>query len=211
MYAIRVSKPYSEFKEFFNKLDQVTEKYVFYEHNVPNNIHIHGLIVGCTVSTDTLKNYIRKDVGNMKSTDWSFKSAEDFNFITYMSKGNLSPVVVKNISDEEILNYKSKWVTVETKKRTMTQYKLKIENPQQAKIRQNELMDMILQRVRESHDDLEFKPHKVLEVIRQVVYIEHRTIVGRYKIRDYYDYIMGHAKPELWIHSMEKILYFKDT
>lgn len=209
MFAIRVTKSSRELAHFFDKLDQVTERYVFYEHNVPNNIHIHGLIVGCTVSTDTLKNYIRKDVGNMKSTDWSFKTADDFNFITYMSKGTLDPVVNKGFTGEELQEYRSKWVTVESKKRTMTQYKLKIENPSQAKIRQNELMDMVLQRCRErgiTHGAA------VLEVIREVVYVEHKTIVGRYKIRDYYDYVVGQGlAPELWIRSMEKLIYFKDT
>lgn len=209
MYAIRITKSLPEFKDFFNKLDQVTDRYVFYQHDVPNNVHIHGLLVGCKVSTDTLKNYIRKDVGNMKSTDWSFKSADDFNFITYMSKGTLEPAAVKGFSQEELTEYMSKWVTVESKKRKMTQYKLKIENPQQAKIRQNELMDMVLQRCKEkgiSHGA------PVLEVIRQVVYVEHKTIVGRYKIRDYYDYVVGNGlNTELWIKSMEKLIYFKDT
>lgn len=209
MYAIRITKSLSEFTEFFNKLDQVTDKYVFYQHDVPNNVHLHGLLVGCKVSTDTLKNYIRKDVGNMKSTDWSFKAADDFNFITYMSKGSLSPVAVKGFESEELTEYMSKWVTVEKKKRNLTQYKLKIENPQQAKIRQNELMDMVLQRCKEkgiSHGA------PVLEVIRQVVYVEHKTIVGRYKIRDYYDYVVGNGlNTELWIKSMEKLIYFRDT
>jgi len=208
MFAIRITKPYSEFKTFFEKLDQVTERYVFFQHDVPNNIHIHGLIVGCQVSTDTLKNYIRKDVGNMKSTDWSFKTANDFNFITYMSKGSLSPVAVKEFASEEISEYMSKWVAVESKKRSMTQYKLKIENPTQAKIRQNELMDMVLQRCSEngytSADD-------ILECILQVVYIEHLTIICRYKIRDYYDYVIGRSQPKNWVDSMRKIIYFKDT
>lgn len=207
MYAIRVTRSCKELTGFFEKLDRVTDKFTIYQHDVLDNVHIHGLLVNCSVSTDTLKNYIRKDVGNVKSTDWSFKTADDFNFITYMSKGTLDPVVNKGFTPEELEEYKSKWVTVEKKKRNMTQYKLKIENPTQAKIRQNELMEMVLQRCRESGAN---QPEQILEIIRQVVYIEHRTIVGRYKIRDYYDYVMGWYRPETWVQSMQKIILIRD-
>lgn len=110
MLAIRISKPYSELKTFFDKLDKVAVRHVWYQHDVPNNIHIHGLVVGCSVSTDTLKNYIKKDVGNMKATEWSFKTANDLGFITYMSKGTLAPVFNKGFPDDEIREYTSKWV-----------------------------------------------------------------------------------------------------
>lgn len=208
MFAIRISKPFSDFTEFFKKLDQVAVRHVWFQHDVPNNIHIHGLVVGCTVSTDTLKNYIRKDVGNMKSTEWSFKSANDENFITYMSKGTLLPVVSKGYTDAEIVDYTSKWVPVEKKKRSMVQYKLKIENPTQAKIRQNELMDMVRQRCKEKRI---ITPEGILEEIRQVVYIEHKTIVGRYKIRDFYDYVIGTSdRPDKWIDTMMKIISVRE-
>lgn len=208
MYAIRISKTHNDFVNFFTKLDQVVDRYVFYQHDVPNNFHVHGLLVNCRVSTDTLKNYIRKDVGEVKASEWSFKTADSLDFITYMSKGNLLPFALKGFEEAELKEYTSKWVHVETKKRSMTQYKLKIENPKESKIRQNELMDMVLQRCREQG----LKGGRpVLEVIRQVVYVDHKTIVGRYKIRDYYDYVMGNGvNNEAWLDSMEKLIYFKD-
>lgn len=208
MFAIRITKSFNDLTEFFPKLDLVAERYVWYEHTVPNNIHVHGLVVGCTVSTDTLKNYIRKSVGNMKSTEWSFKSADDLNFITYMSKGNLSPVIAKGFASEEIVELTSKWVSMETKKKSMVQYKIKVENPTQAKIRQNELMDMVKQRCKEKGIT---RPRDVLEEIRQVVYVEHKTISGRYKIRDYYDYVLGsQVSPERWLDNMEKLISVRD-
>jgi len=208
MFAIRITKSFNDLKEFFPKLDLVTERYVWYEHAVPNNIHVHGLVVGCTVSTDTLKNYIRKSVGNMKSTEWSFKSADDLNFITYMAKGNLFPVIVKGFASEEISDLTSKWVDqpVRLNRNQMIQYKLKFENPQQAKMRQNDMIDAIILRINEKAIN---DPEKVLEEIRQVVYVEQHTIVGRYKIRDYYDTIMARRRPGTWSAMMLQLISHK--
>lgn len=207
MFAIRITKSFSELSTFFDKLDQVAERHVWFQHDVPNNVHIHGYLEGCTVSTDTLKNYVRKDVGHMKPTEWSFKAANDKSFITYMSKGNLLPVFVKGFTESEIQDLTSKWVPMERKKSSMVQYKLKIENPTQAKIRQNELMDMVKHRCKEKHIT---NPRDVLEEIRQVVYVEHKTIVGRYKIRDFYDYVFSEIRPQHWLDNMEKLISYKD-
>lgn len=205
MLAIRITKNHSVLSEFFTKLDLVAERYVWFQHDVPDNVHVHGLVVGCTVSTDTLKNYIRKSVGNMKSTEWSFKSANDLNFITYMSKGNLSPVSVKGFEADEIIEYMSKWVDqpVKLKRSQMVQYKLKFESPTQAKMRQNDMIDAIILRINEKSIQ---GTENILEEIRQVVYVEQRTVAGRYKIRDYYDTIVARRQPSGWIAMMAQIV-----
>lgn len=207
MLAIRVTKSAEALRSFYDRLDQASDKYIIYEHNErSDNIHIHGFIVNCMVSTDTLKNWIKKDVGTVKASEWSFKTATDYKFITYMSKGCLTPYKVHNFDMQEIEQYKSEWVPM-SKPKGLTQYKLKIENPKEAKMRQNELMDMVRQRCKEKHVR---DPRGVLEIIRDVVYREHKTIVGRYKIRDYYDYVMSDLNEEKWLDNMEKIISFKD-
>jgi len=213
-YAIRITASFKELETFVTLIRSQCSSCVIYEHEA-SRVHIHGFLKDCKVSTDTLKNYVKRalNVTTFPKNDWSFKTIHeggdvDDNFITYMSKGILEPVFVHNYDPVAISMFKSKWVDiVPRKKREMVQYKLKVENPREAKIRQNELMDMVLQRCRETSAN---QPEQILEIIRQVVYIEHRTIVGRYKMRDYYDYVMGWYRPETWVQSMQKIILIRD-
>ena len=69
-------------------------------------------------------------------------------------------------------------------------------------------MDMVRQRCHENNIK---RPREILEVIRQVVYVEHKTIVGRYKIRDFYDYVMGNMDSERWLDNMEKLISFREV
>jgi len=212
--AIRVSVPFADLDKFCDLIRSQCTSCIIYEHQ-SSRVHIHGLIKGCKVSTDTLKNYVKRSlaVTSFPKTDWSFKTQFeggdiDDRFITYMSKGILDPVFLHNCDDESIAILKSKWVpVVKQRKAEMVQYKLKIENPRESKIRQNEMMDMVKQRCSE----LGYKRGRpVLEIIRQVVYVENRTIVGRYKLRDFYDYVVSDTDHEKFLDNMEKIILFKE-
>lgn len=213
--AFRITNSYLELSAFCDKLTKHCDKLVVYQHDTTRT-HIHGLILNCKVSTDTLKNYVKHALGvqSYPKTDWSFKTEHKGNpvssdFITYMSKGSLQPSMQFGYTIEELEHYKSLWVDIVPKrKREMVQYKLKLENPREAKIRQNELLDMVKQRVKESGLK---QPRDILQAIRQVVYVEHRTIVGRYKIRDFYDYVLADVCPETWEDQMIKIISFKEV
>jgi len=214
-YAIRIAVPFADLDKFCDLIRSQCASCVIYEHKA-SRVHIHGLIKDCKVSTDTLKNYVKRalNVTTFPKTDWSFKTQYEGgdvndNFITYMSKGVLEPAFVYNFDDATIAMHKSKWVPiVKTRKAEMVQYKLKIENPREAKIRQNEMMDMVKQRCAELGYT---KGRPVLEVIRQVVYVENRTIVGRYKLRDFYDYVLADVDIKTFLDSMEKIISFKEV
>lgn len=128
-----------------------------------------------------------------------------------MSKGDLQPVHIWNYEPDAVEQYRLRWEDrsdyVRNKTRDLIQYKLKIENPKEAKIRVNIMMDMVKQRVKENGLK---RPADVLEVIRQVVYVECKTVVGRYKIRDFYDYVMAEVDKDSWIKNMEKLILFKE-
>jgi len=112
-YAIRLHYPYDRLTDFFNRFDVV----VVYQHDADEEVsrtHVHALLEA-TISTDTMKNWVRKLVGHVEKTDWSFKTelqgqpVQD-RFITYMSNGILEPKLVKGFTQEVIDNYKSQWI-----------------------------------------------------------------------------------------------------
>lgn len=199
MLAIRISFPFNRLAKVFSKVKDVSQKLVVYQHDA-TRVHVHALIVGCTVSTDTLKNWIRKEVGQVAKSDWSFVTAQNEEFITYMSKGNLAPVFISNYNDEEIDAYKKKWVPREAKQKGLTQYRLKLENPTEQKKRQSEMVQEIQIRYRELEDK---DSSALITLIRQVVVIENKTLLGRYKLRDYFDTVMLLEEPNTWNRQME--------
>lgn len=113
--AFRVSEPAAKLSGFYDQVKTVSTQLVVYEHRA-SQVHIHGLIIDCKVSTDTLKNWIRKCLG-IKVYDkskWSFKTEYegkpvDYNFITYMSKGSLIPHYT-TLTLSEIEKYKNAWI-----------------------------------------------------------------------------------------------------
>lgn len=214
--AIRVTNSYEDLRSFCDQLVTCCDKVVIYEHEA-SRVHIHGLLINCKVSTDTLKNYVKRalSVNTYPKSDWSFKTLHEGNpvnddFIIYMSKGSIDPVMVKGYTVDEIQLFKSRWVTKTDyrAKKSLTQYKIRVENPKEAKIRQNEMMDMIKKRIYEQKIK---QPREILEVIRDVVYKECKTIVGRYKIRDFYDYVTAEVREQQWLDNMEKLISFREV
>jgi len=203
MLSIRITNSYKELTDFCERLKPVCERVVIYEHEA-SRTHIHGLLENCKVSTDTLKNWVKKslNVTVYPKSDWSFTVAQDSKFITYMSKGLLQPKVVQGYTENEIEALRNQWVPVAKLVKEKTQYKLRSENPAQAKFRQNELMQMVKDRCKANNWN---NMTEILQCIRQIVYVEHKTIVGRYKIRDFYDYVLSDLNEKKWIDEMEKI------
>ena len=111
MIFARVSFSYDQIKTALDRMSKHSERFIAYEHNSDvENIHVHFLSVGPTITTETMKNWIRKEVGTVKASQWSMKTAKDENCVTYMSKGKLEPVHVKGYTVEEIEQFRTKWV-----------------------------------------------------------------------------------------------------
>jgi len=134
MQFVRISYPYDRVKEALAKIANESASFVVYEHNDKvENVHIHFLSVGPKISTDTMKNYIRQCVGKVDKTKWSFKTATDMNCITYMTKGTLDPVFQKGFTQEELIEYRGKWVDSKSASKALktspkiTQYRLAME------------------------------------------------------------------------------------
>jgi len=209
MLKIRVSRTYDELQKappkdesFIKKLSDACDVFVVYEHQADDSVnrtHIHAYVENPKVSTDTMKNWVKKTLGvvSFPKADWSFVGATDRGFITYLSKGNLDPLFVKGISDDEIRTLKSTWV-VQPVRKGKVQYILKVENPAQQKLRQTEMVDEIRRRVNDykgEEYDGKYDPVRLVRIIKQVVVIENKTVCGRYKFRDYYDTVMAHESP----------------
>lgn len=108
---VRLSYSYDQLSQFWDRLEKSSDTLVVYEHNTGlKNVHCHFYVTKCEVSTDTLKNWIKKIIPDVPKTHWSFKSATDDGCITYMSKGKLEPVRANKIGLERIAELKAKWV-----------------------------------------------------------------------------------------------------
>jgi len=111
--AIRLTFPYDTIADVFKPFEHV----IVYEHEADAKVkrtHVHAL-VETDVSTDTLKYRIKKIVGFVPKTDWSFKTemhGEPVHdkLITYMSKGKLEPKYQKGFTQEVVDKYKSEWI-----------------------------------------------------------------------------------------------------
>lgn len=111
MIFARVSRPFKDLQAALQRIADKSERMVCYEHaDNGENVHVHFLSVGPQISTDTMKNYIRKVVGDVKSTQWAFKKADNEECITYMTKGKLDASLIYNYTKEQLDAYKLKWV-----------------------------------------------------------------------------------------------------
>lgn len=87
-YAIRITRTFDEMGTAIERIASKCKKCVVYQHE-GSRPHCHLLLVECQVSTDTLKNYLKAQLGVVDKSDWSFKKCQENydKYITYMSKG----------------------------------------------------------------------------------------------------------------------------
>lgn len=193
-----------------SKIANACERVVAYEHSEKaDNIHCHMMLVGCKVSTDTLKNYIRS-VGMVPpragNKFWSFKDCtNDLDTpVTYMSKGKLMPFYVKGFTQDYLDTCKDRW---EERSPKTSQYQARLqyivrETPSQAKKRKNDLIAEIINIIK--YEDKEHIIRCILQVLN-----DNHVVFGRYTIRDYYDTIMARKYSEKFVHSMIDFVGFR--
>jgi len=218
-YFCRISCEYELLRPVLEKFPNNIVVAYEHNHNVLN-VHTHFLIEGMKESTDTLKNWIRKLTGRtFKADEWSFKTKYrpdklapeipvNRGCITYMAKGKLEPQHVTGITMEDILDLKLKWIDYKRsgKQQALTSYIVK-ETQAKSKLRQDQMIQEIVKRLKEfAHP----KEKDILQLIRQVVIVENKTIIGRYKVRDYFDTIIAIDTPNTWLNSMSSYVTFNN-
>jgi len=120
-FAFRISVPWTECSHIvIPYLKDICSTLVIYEHEADEDVmrtHIHGLIMGCQRSDDTLRNMLfKKEFTKNYELKSTFKTRDKgtqpvgLKFITYMSKGKLEPQYFHGITKEAIDEYKAAWV-----------------------------------------------------------------------------------------------------
>ena len=128
-YAIRISRPYTDISGVITKASDLSEQSVWYEHPADEDVsrtHVHGLLLCSSIKTDTVKNWIKKElaVTEFSKYDWAFatsfktKDKRDIKitkdnyerYVTYMTKGRFEPVFYKAFTKESIEDCKALWV-----------------------------------------------------------------------------------------------------
>lgn len=196
--AIRVSRKYDDVFDWVDGI--MSSKICIYEHEADVEVsrtHIHMLVIGSELKPDALKARFKKLYGNIDAKDWSFKKADNEEFITYMSKGKLVPKLTKGYTVAEIQSYTDKWVEPKTMlKLEDGKFVRDINEPgQKTKIQLLEQMRSRLCGTDSTRD--------ILKVIRKVL-IENKVVIGQYKMMDYYDSLMMYERKEDWLCAMER-------
>lgn len=200
-YAVRVTRPSSVLAPVYSKLTSVCGVVVVYEHPDEGNVHCHMYLGTCSVSTDTLKNYIKKAVGDVGRTEWSFKAGATPDFISYMSKGKYDPVYMSDISSDEISIYKAKGYDA----KAVRLENGKLVKPVNAVLKKTkrELIEIMCSRVNVQASSVE----TIIKIVRKVL-MEHGEVLGNYKCMDYVDALMMYGDKTRWVDNMT-MLYNK--
>jgi len=193
-YAVRITRPSCDISGMYVKLDAVCQAVVIYEHPDPSNVHVHMLLLDCTVGTDTLKNYVRKEIGFVDKKDWSFKAKADKNFIAYMSKGKYDPVHVYGINADEIAIYKSQGYD----KKALRVEDGKFVKPikEVVKRTKRELVELMVSSI-----DLDGEVSDIARGVKKVL-SKHNEVIGNYKVLDFIDACMMYGNEERWVNNI---------
>ena len=124
-HAPRISLSYIDVSGVIAEWSQKCAQMVVYEHPMDtgcSTTHVHVLMLGCQVKEESLKRQLYKmlPTESRKGNDiwaWEHKKWKEahkdvqynINMATYMSKGSLRPVFVKNVPDPEIEELRLKW------------------------------------------------------------------------------------------------------
>lgn len=219
-YAFRVTESYDNLSKFVDDLAGVSEKLAVYEHSEPDKrTHIHGYVEGVTVSTDTLKNWIKKalNVKAFPKSDWEFATkiskgtkagqVVDQDSLVYFHKGKYPLKFNKGFTEEFIKEQHSKSYTPTeyVGKSVKTQYKLVCENSSQKKIRENDLIKLMIDKAKVHKQWALNRDTAIIESIKDVL-VETKTICGVYKAVDYYDTICAREWSGTWFNQFANIL-----
>lgn len=194
--AIRVSRDYISIQSWFDTFTY--DKIAVYEHPKDEEVsrtHCHILVYGLSVKSDNLKYHLKKIDSTLNGrTDWSFSDKEvDDNFITYMSKGTLSPKLLKGYDTDYIESLRLKWIDPVQMK--IEKGKIVVDKPitESKKKSKRELLELMKTRYTSDMSTTE-----VCKLIRRIL-IENNEVLGLYKVMDYYDALIMYSDKERFL------------
>lgn len=204
--AFRITRPTEQFEVLFKELSLVSRKLIIYEHNDTKQVHFHGLIIDCSINMLSVKRRFDK-ITKLKKTEWSFKCKEiTEEFITYMSKGKLTPSFVHGYDDDQVKAFTQRWVQYNKQKQTL------LATPLQLKATQKQIIQEIITLMNTAYQPHELSflaPKQVDFVIENLILKlnQHQIVLGRFKFRDIIDTVMRNTHPEAYASKMST-LYF---
>lgn len=199
-FSARISRSYDD---VFDWIDAIKcDSIAVYEHEADEDVkrtHIHFLVINSEVNTDALKTRYKKLYGGIEKSDWRFKydvTEDSSKFITYMSKGKLSPKLTKGYDVATLVALTELWVEPKTNLRLEDgKFVRDVNEPnQKTKIQLLEQMRSRLSGTDTTRD--------ILKMVRKVL-VENKVVVGMYKMMDYYDSLIMYERKEDWICGME--------
>ena len=191
-YALRITKTGKELEAFWERLAGSCLRLIAYEHGDGARPHCHAIVEGATVSTDTMKNWIKRALSMtvFPRSDWEFKSFDgNLKAITYMTKGKYEPVFVKGFESDQINTLKGNWLSYATLMRSDGPKK-----PVAPQLKWADMLDIAEKRLRTEErqtDSIDRMFDLAISVAKQVVYIENKALVGRHKFRDFVDTLVA--------------------
>lgn len=112
-HCIRVTLPYNDCSGIVHKWVSRSNKAVVYQHDKDEDVsrtHIHLALIDCDVKAEALKRMWPEAPGKGNEF-WSFAPPKDLKqYLIYMTKGTLRPVLVKNISPADLEEHRTSWV-----------------------------------------------------------------------------------------------------
>jgi len=114
----RITLPANDISNVFVEWAEQCDRMIVYQHDADVNVvatHCHILMIGLKVKDESLKRSFKRicplidTTGGNKFWKWESKNPPDEGLITYMSKGTLRPVFVKNFEPGEVEAQRLKW------------------------------------------------------------------------------------------------------
>lgn len=179
---------------------------VLFEHEADEQVartHCHIWLKGVTCNTDTLKNHIKKVVGKVPKSDWAFmevcpktKTLYDDSLITYMSKGILYPKYIRGWTEEEIEEFRVKWINHNPITTQDGKLVVKRVVKETAKKTKRELIQEMLETYLPDMENEE-----IIELIRKVL-VKNNEVIGMYKVIDYFDSLLCYGNKDRFVNMV---------
>lgn len=210
-YAPRVSLSFNDMSGVIRMWSNSCDKMVVYEHEADEDVkttHVHMIMINCKYkSQDTLCNQFRKliDIDLKGNSLWSWEHKDfknpDEDFITYMSKGCLEPVFIKNMTNGDIEKYKSRWKNYEKKVAVPIGQIVEARVTQKTKWELLNIMNHEIQLYQQQHPN-----HMITKEIRNRIIVqvlkEEKQVIGLYKVQEFSYAFSLHFDTEVFLDAL---------